>query len=95
MRFSDSDMVLIRDHYELKKKRLPPGLAKRDGGLPPGLAKRDKLPLGLASEPLPRELESTLSPLPGNYVRVRVGRDIVLMDSRTRVVFDVIYGIGT
>jgi hypothetical protein len=94
VRFSDRDRVLIEDYYKPKKKRLPPGLAKRDGNLPPGLAKRDKLPPGLSSEPLPRDLESRLSSLPGSYVRVRVGQDIVLMDGKTRVVFDVLYGVG-
>ena len=96
IRFSDRDRTLIDDYYKPKqgKKGLPPGLAKRGGKLPPGLAKRDKLPPGLASEPLPRDLDSRLSILSGTYVRVRIGQDIVLMDGKTRVVFDVIYGVG-
>lgn len=41
-------------------------------------------------EPLPRELEVKLTPLPDkNYVRVRVGKDIVLFNTKTRVVFDI------
>jgi len=96
IRFSDRDRGLIQDYYKPKqgKKGLPPGLAKRGGNLPPGLAKRDKLPPGLTSEPLPRDLDSRLSALPGTYVRVRIGHDIVLMDGKTRVIFDVIYGVG-
>jgi len=39
-------------------------------------------------------LERDLAPLPGNYVRVRVGGDIVLMDGKTRVVFDILHGIA-
>ena len=93
------DRAVIRDYYtnlksKQKKKGLPPGLAKRDGGLPPGLAKRDKLPPGLQSEPLPYELEGKLSHLPESYVRVRVGQDVVLMNQKTRVVFDVVYGVA-
>lgn len=96
VRIGDRDRVLIRDYYKTAKhkKDLPPGLAKRGGNLPPGLAKRDKLPPGLQGEPLPRELERELSPLPSSYVRVKVGKDIVLMDRKTRVVFDIVYGLG-
>jgi len=92
------DRAVIRDYYthakSKKKKGLPPGLAKRGGDLPPGLARRDKLPPGLQSEPLPYDLEAKLSPLPESYVRVRVGQDVVLMDKRTRVIFDVVYGVA-
>ena len=90
---NNHDRTVIRDYYaNSKKKGLPPGLAKRNGGLPPGLAKRDKLPPGLQSAPLPYDLEGRLTRLPESYVRLRIGRDIVLMDKRTRVVFDVMYG---
>lgn len=91
---NNHDRTVIRDYYtnSKKKKGLPPGLAKRNGGLPPGLAKRDKLPPGLQSAPLPYDLEDRLTRLPESYVRVRIGRDIVLMDKVTRVVFDVMYG---
>lgn len=92
--FSSRDRTLIEEYYSGRKRHLPPGLAKRRGGLPPGLAKRDRLPPGLRREPLPRELEARLSALPAGYIRVRVGQDIVLLDGRTHVVFDVIYGIG-
>lgn len=97
VRIGDNDRALIENHYKKSKKHkkgLPPGLAKRGGNLPPGLAKRDKLPPGLQGEPLPSGLEGKLSPLPPNYVRVRVGQDIVLMDRKTRVVLDVVYGIA-
>lgn len=95
IRISDHDRSIIEHYYKTsKKKGLPPGLAKRGGNLPPGLAKRDKLPPGLQGEPLPHELEQKLSRLPSSHVRVRVGQDIVLMDRKTRVIFDVVYGIG-
>ena len=94
---NDHDRAQIRHYYEdsgKHRKGLPPGLAKRNGHLPPGLAKRDKLPPGLRGEPLPRDLERKLSPIPSTYIRVRVGQDIVLMDRKTRVVLDVIYGVA-
>lgn len=90
IRFSDHDRMLIEDYYKKNRRGLPPGLAKRNG-LPPGLAKRDSLPPGLQYSPLPAELEARLTPLPSTYVRVRVGKDIVLMDGKTRVILDVIY----
>jgi hypothetical protein len=94
VRINERDRELIRDYYRGAKqsKKLPPGLAKKEK-LPPGLAKRDTLPPGLQGEPLPTELEARLSPLPGAYARVKVGGDIVLMDKKTRVVFDVVYGL--
>jgi hypothetical protein len=96
VRIGDSDQVLIRDYYKSSKhkKGLPPGLAKRGGNLPPGLAKRDKLPPGLQGDPLPHDLEKQLTRLPSSYVRVRIGQDIVLMDRKTRVMVDVVYGVA-
>ena len=97
VRISDRDRSLIEHYYKKSyknRKGLPPGLAKRGDNLPPGLAKRDKLPPGLQGEPLPHDLEGKLARLPSSYVRVRIGQDIVLMDRKTRVVFDVVYGIA-
>jgi hypothetical protein len=93
IRIDDRDRAHIHDYYR-GGKGLPPGLAKRGGHLPPGLAKRDRLPPGLQGDSLPYELERKLSRLPSSCVRVRIGQDIVLMDRNTRVVFDVVYGIG-
>ena len=89
--FSDRDRTLIQDYYH--RRHLPPGLAKRSS-LPPGLQKqvdrRGQLPPGLQGERLPDELEVRLSPVPKGYVRLRVGADVVLMNTRTRVIVDVI-----
>lgn len=95
--FNDHDRRLIREYYadQRKHKRMPPGLAKRGGNLPPGLAKRDVLPPGLQEYALPNDLEVQLTPLPSAYVRVRIGADLVLLDRRTRVVLDVIYGVAS
>ena len=86
-------------------KGMPPGLAKRGGDLPPGLAKRKSLPPGLARndrlpndveyEPLPRDLERQLPRLPSrDYVRVRVGTDLLILNKKTRVVLDVAQGLS-
>ncbi len=94
--FSDRDRTLIQDYY--RRRHLPPGLAKRSS-LPPGLQKqvqrRGQLPPGLQGERLPDELEVKLVALPEGYVRVRVGADVVLMNTRTRVIVDVVKDIGT
>jgi hypothetical protein len=84
---------------------MPPGLAKRDGdlppglarsgGLPPGLAKHDRLPDDVRYEPLPRDLDRQLPPLPSkDYVRVIVGTDLLILNKKTRVVLDVSKGLG-
>ena len=92
--FSVRDRSLIRKYY---RHHLPPGLAKRSS-LPPGLQKqvkqRGQLPPGLRKERLPNELEVKLSPLPTGYIRLRIGIDVVLMNTRTQVVVDVIKDIS-
>lgn len=107
--FSSDDRRHIHDYYyrehqryreyddrKKNRKSLPPGLAKRDE-LPPGLQKQirrnGQLPPGLQGRRLPVELERRLSPLPAHYIRLQVGRDIVLMDQRTRITVDVIKNI--
>ncbi|CAA6604421.1 LWamide neuropeptides [Rhodospirillaceae bacterium LM-1] len=70
---------------------LPPGLAKK-GRLPPGLAKRDTLPPGLAKRDLPNDLESRLGQLPWGRERSIVGDDIVLIDTATNVILDILKG---
>lgn len=94
--FTDRDRRLIREYYH--RRHLPPGLAKRSS-LPPGLRKqvqrRGQLPPGLRGKGLPDELEVKLSRLPEGYVRVQVGVDIVLMNTRTRVIVDVVKDIGS
>jgi hypothetical protein len=98
--FNDWDRKRIHAYYHARhqgrqndRKRLPPGLAKREQ-LPPGLQKQVQkngaLPPGLAGRRLPPDLERELSVLPKGYVRLEVGADIVLMDSNTRIVVDVI-----
>jgi hypothetical protein len=95
LEFSSRDRELIRAYF--KEHGLPPGIAKRED-LPPGqqkqIQKKGTLPPGIAKRALPGRLESQLSPLPEGYVRVMVGVDIVLLDTRTQVVIDIIKDIG-
>jgi len=96
--FSDHDRELIHQYYgHGKQKQMPPGLAKKER-LPPGLQKQIKrngqLPPGLEGRYLPHDLEHRLEPLPNGYLRVRVGTDIVLMETATRVILDVILDVA-
>lgn len=87
------------------------GKGKKHKGLPPGLAKKNKLPPGIQMQlergailsadlqreiqPLPRELEIRLRPLPSpNHVRVTVGTDILIMDKETRKILDVMRDVA-
>jgi hypothetical protein len=95
--FSNRDREIISDYYGGRKKKLPPGLAKKKR-LPPGLEKQvqrnGELPPGLQRQTLPPDLERSLSKLPEGYVRIIVGTDIVLQNTRTRVVVDIIKDIA-
>ncbi len=95
LRFSARDRTLIGDYYRqaARSKQTPPALAKREQ-LPPSLARGGRLPPGLQGRGLPSDLESRLSALPAPYVRLVVGRDVVLMKRNTRVVLDVLYGVA-
>ena len=81
------------------RSRMPAG-AERPGGSPrspPGRIPRRR---ALARqqhgyEPLPRELERQLPPLPStDYVRVRVGTDFLILNRKTHVVFDIVKDLG-
>lgn len=90
--FTDHDRVVIRDYY----RRLPPGLAKK-GKVPPGHAYRmrrnDGIPPDVAWEYLPPDVESRLSRLPDGYARIVIGADVAIMNTRTRVVVDLLEDI--
>ena len=96
--FSDDDRAMIRSYYRNrhKAKKLPPGLAKKDilhPGLRHHIRKNRQLPPDVVGERLPSELEKRLSGLSPNYVRLRVGGDVLLMHRRTRYVLDVIFDL--
>ena len=75
---------------------LPPGLAKKHR-LPPGLEKQLKkngtLPPGLARNDLPAALQKKMYPPRPGTRRIAVGRDVVLIDSKTDLILDIIYDV--
>jgi predicted small secreted protein len=93
--FSDRDRQLISEYYAAPARRAPPGLAKRDR-LPPGLEKQlqrnGRLPPGLQGRGLPGDLEGRLTRLPEGYARIVIGGDIVISNTRTQVVVDILKG---
>lgn len=95
--FSDTDRRIIRDYYRADVGRLPPGLAKK-GKIPPGHAFKMQRQLGVPPqvnwEYLPRELETRLTRLPDGFVRVIIGADVGILNTRTRVVVDLLEDIN-
>ncbi len=92
--FTGRDRQIIHHYYKLQRGRhksykTPPEHASHNGNLPYGLAKRDQLPPELYTRGLPKDLESQLTALPKNYIRVIVGGDVVMLDSNSRVVIDI------
>lgn len=88
--FSSHDRVAIRDYYyrDYKKKRVPPGHYKRRGR---PFQKHQPLPQHTQYQPLPYELERRLPRLPADYIRIRIGEEFAIMNTRTRVIYDVMW----
>ncbi len=93
--FTQHERVVVTRWFRTNRSGLPPGLAKRDR-LPPGLEKqlreRGTLPPGLQKkvQPLPFELERQLRRLPTGYRRVVIGGNVILMNEKTSVIYDII-----
>lgn len=88
VRFSDDDRAAVQNYY-MKS-------VSRNNVLPRvNLVVGNALPSGIRGEPLPRDLEQRLSPLSSSYVRLRVGRDIVLIEKQTRTVRDILRAAGS
>ena len=77
-----------------KSKKMPPGLAKRNQ-LPPGLAKRDRLPPGLAKRDIPPDLADRLGIPEQGTERVIVDNNVVLVETATGVVLDILQDVMT
>jgi Ni/Co efflux regulator RcnB len=86
--FSRSEHALVRQYFirhPVAWSALPPGIAKnyaRGKPLPPGIAKK-VLPWGLASRLPPRV----------GYRYYQVGRDVVLIDTATLLVVDIMLNV--
>jgi hypothetical protein len=96
--FTPQERTLITDWFRNSRGNLPPGLAKRDR-LPPGLERqlreRGTLPPGLQKrlQPLPGDLERQLPRLPVGYRRGVVGGNVVLLETATQVIVDIIRNV--
>ena len=95
--FAEVDVRIIREWFSKPSNLngLPPGLAKRET-LPPGLEKQlqknGTLPPGLQQkiQPLPPTLEVQLMKLPEGQKRVAISGNIILMDSRSGLMIDIL-----
>ncbi len=98
--FGARERDIIRAYFGDGYSSLPPGLAKRGGNLPPGLEKHlernGQLPPGLQKRlsPLPVGLERRLPPLPTIYRRGTIGPDVVIMNTRTGRIIDIMRGVA-
>ena len=93
--FTYEEREVITGWYTDDRSGLPPGLAKKDR-LPPGLEKHLRkhgtLPPGLQKkvQPLPVVVERRLRVLPTGYRRVVVGGNIIIMNEKTAMIYDVV-----
>jgi len=93
--FSEHERTLVKEWFTTHRAGLPPGLAKKEQ-LPPGLDKqlkiRGTLPPGLQKKlhPLPLELEHKLRRIPTGYRRVVIAGNVILMNEKTAVIYDII-----
>lgn len=89
----DGHRRVVREY--VTRGNLPPGLAKREA-LPPGLSKqlREKgtLPPGLRAHlvPVPAAWNSRLPGIPIYYTRYFVGRDLIIIDTRSDLIVSLI-----
>ena len=89
----------VKGHVGSKDKTamLPPGLARGDE-LPPGLERQYQrngtLPPGLQKRQLPDDLARALPRRRGDYDRVIVGNDVLLIQLATGVILDIMEGVA-
>ncbi len=50
---------------------------------------RERLPQGASTRPLPPALDSQLPPLPSGYARLILGRDVLLVERRSKTILDI------
>jgi len=97
--FTPRDRDIIRNYFRNRYSNLPPGLAKRGGNLPPGLQRQlernGTLPPGLQKRltPFPADLTHRLTPLPSIYQRGSIGTDVLIVDTRTQRIIDIVRDI--
>lgn len=98
--FTKEERTIIKDWFgnSTNLSGLPPGLAKREK-LPPGLERqlreRGKLPPGLQKkiQPLPPTLEKQLRILPTGYRRAVIAGNVIMMNEKTAMVYDIVRNV--
>ena len=96
--FTLHEQTIVKNWFRDNRSGLPPGLAKRNH-LPPGLERqlqrRGTLPPGLQKkvQPLPPELERRLSVLPTGYRRVVIVGNVILMNEKTSLIYDIVRNV--
>lgn len=89
-RITHIDRAIIRNYFQDHFASLP--LERRENPRQPSLPMW--LPSHVKQNPLPSALECKLSQLPDGYERVLVGRDVLLVESDTRTVVDILHQTG-
>ena len=97
-RFSESDRDIVIAYFrdEAAAGRCPPGLAKKNNGcLPPGLAKKiwgrgEYVPADYSIYDLPSPLYGRLAPPPYGYRYGVVDGEVLLIETATRLIVDLI-----
>lgn len=99
--FEDKHRVAVREYYgeQFSRGRCPPGLAKKQNGcMPPGQAKKwnvgQPLPRAVTYYSVPQPLVLRIGAPPSGYRYVRVGSDILLIETATRMIIDAIQDLG-
>ncbi len=96
--FRTEEISIIRNYFRDNRSGLPPGLAKREK-LPPGLErqlrKNGTLPPGLQKkvQPFPYDLERRLRRLPTGYRRVVIAGNVIMMNEKTAVIYDIVRNV--
>lgn len=96
--FKTEEITIIKNYFRDNRSGLPPGLAKRES-LPPGLErqlrKNGKLPPGLQKkvQPFPLDLERKLRVLPTGYRRVVIAGNVIMMNEKTAVIYDIVRNV--
>jgi hypothetical protein len=86
IRFSASDRALIKAYY-----RKSAVASAAPGSLP--MLRGGWLAADAKTVPLPSALERKLSALPSSHVRWIIGRDVILVEKKTRTIADAVYDV--
>ena len=99
--FNDTQRTTVRTYYgeQYRVGNCPPGLAKKNNGcMPPGQARKwnmgRPLPRDVVYYSVPQSVVIQLGAPPSGQRYVRVGSDILLLATGTRMVIDAIQNMG-